>query len=606
MSNGANISSIEVEDGVSLLEAISKIKDMHVDASCGGKGTCGKCKVKILKGSLANPGISEKKYLSAKELENGYRLSCMVPVTGNIDVLVNGINEKSQILTAHNGFTGKLNPLVKKKYLTLVKPSLEDQRSDLSRVLNAIQLVNPEVSLSQRQNIPAILRKADYSVTAVFSSDSLLGIEEGNTENLNYGIAIDIGTTTIAAYLLNFNSGETIDTISGLNSQKIFGADVISRIEYSMQGVGNLKLLQEKILTQVSDLCIFLAERNNISRKNIYSIILAGNTTMLHLFYGIDPAGIAVAPFIPGFLGVMSLPSSVFKDFPLSCIIFSLPSISGYVGADIVAGILATKMHERDELSLLIDIGTNGEIVFGNKEKLYCCSTAAGPAFEGAHISCGLGGIPGAVDSVELSDGQITCSTIGNERAIGICGSGIIDIVAVLLKSGLVDFTGRILDNDEVDGKSKTFLEEMLINRGEPAFLVTKASESGEGKEVVFTQKDIREVQLAKAAISAGILSLLNKAGRDLAEIEHVFIAGGFGSYISKKSAADIGLIPASLLDKTESVGNTAGLGALSCSLSQEDYYTTREIVKKTEYVELSSDSFFNMKYMEEMVFPEY
>jgi uncharacterized 2Fe-2S/4Fe-4S cluster protein (DUF4445 family) len=606
VSNGANISSIEVEDGVSLLEAISKIKDMHVDASCGGKGTCGKCKVKILKGSLANPGISEKKYLSAKELENGYRLSCMVPVTGNIDVLVNGINEKSQILTAHNGFTGKLNPLVKKKYLTLVKPSLEDQRSDLSRVLNAIQLVNPEVSLSQRQNIPAILRKADYSVTAVFSSDSLLGIEEGNTENLNYGIAIDIGTTTIAAYLLNFNSGETIDTISGLNSQKIFGADVISRIEYSMQGVGNLKLLQEKILTQVSDLCIFLAERNNISRKNIYSIILAGNTTMLHLFYGIDPAGIAVAPFIPGFLGVMSLPSSVFKDFPLSCIIFSLPSISGYVGADIVAGILATKMHERDELSLLIDIGTNGEIVFGNKEKLYCCSTAAGPAFEGAHISCGLGGIPGAVDSVELSDGQITCSTIGNERAIGICGSGIIDIVAVLLKSGLVDFTGRILDNDEVDGKSKTFLEEMLINRGEPAFLVTKASESGEGKEVVFTQKDIREVQLAKAAISAGILSLLNKAGRDLAEIEHVFIAGGFGSYISKKSAADIGLIPASLLDKTESVGNTAGLGALSCSLSQEDYYTTREIVKKTEYVELSSDSFFNMKYMEEMVFPEY
>ncbi|MCK5675052.1 MAG: 2Fe-2S iron-sulfur cluster binding domain-containing protein, partial [Spirochaetales bacterium] len=229
VSHGDTISSIEVEDGISLLEAVSKIKDMHIDASCGGKGTCGKCKVKVIKGNLSRPLEKENKYLCDKDLEDGYRLSCMVPVTGNIEVFISSINEKSQILTNHNGFTGKLNPVVRKKYLILPKPSLEDQRSDLARLLESIPMDNAEVSLPLKQKLPAVLRESDYSVTTVFSMDSLLKVEPGNTENLNYAIAIDIGTTTIAAYLLNSNTGETLDTISGLNSQKIFGADVISR-----------------------------------------------------------------------------------------------------------------------------------------------------------------------------------------------------------------------------------------------------------------------------------------------------------------------------------------------------------------------------------------
>jgi uncharacterized 2Fe-2S/4Fe-4S cluster protein (DUF4445 family) len=601
------VSSIEAENGVSLLEAISKIKDVHIDASCGGKGTCGKCKVKVVKGDLTEPSEREWKFLSNNEIETGYRLSCMIEVTEDIDVFVNGINDKSQILTSNNGFTGNLNPIIRKQYLNVPKPTLEDQRSDLARLLESIPLENTEIPLSLRQKLPSLLRESDYSVTAVFSMDRLLKLEQGNTENLNYAIAIDIGTTTIAAYLLDSNTGENLDTASGLNSQRIFGADVISRIQYSMQGDGKLELLQQKILSQINDLCISLADRNNISRENIYSITLAGNTTMLHLFYGIDPSGIALAPFIPGFLGAMNISSSYFKDFSLDCIIFSLPSISGYVGADIVSGILATNMHNKDELSLLIDIGTNGEIVLGNKEKLYCCSTAAGPAFEGAHISCGLGGITGAVDSAFLENNLVQFSTIGNEKAMGICGSGIIDIVAVLLKNGFIDFTGRILDEDNLkEDMDSDLIKKLKVEKNMSAFLIADASESGNGENIVFTQGDIREVQLAKAAISAGILSLLNKAERSVSEIDHLYIAGGFGSYISKKSAADIGLFPAELLNKTESVGNTAGLGALSCALSEDNYHRTREIAKMTEYIELSSDSFFNMKYMEEMVFPEY
>ncbi len=606
VSHGDRISSVEVEDGVSLLEAVSKISNMHIDAACGGKGTCGKCKVKVLKGELPSPSLSESKHISSSDLEDGYRLSCMVPVIGNIDVIVDGINEGSHILTGHREFTGKLNPLIKKKHLNLSKPSLEDQRSDLSRILESIPLINPQISLQIRQNIPTVIKESGYSLTAVFSSDTLLGVEVGNTGDLNYGIAIDVGTTTIAAYLIDMNTGEVTDTISGLNSQKIFGADVISRIEYSMQGSCKLGLLQDKILIQISDLCLFLADRNDISLNNIYSLTLAGNTTMLHLLLGIDPAGIAVAPFIPGFLDSVIFPSSNFKKFSLDCTVVTLPAISGYVGSDIVAGILATRMHERTELSLLIDIGTNGEIVFGNKDKLYCCSTAAGPAFEGAHITCGLGGIAGAVDSAVIENDNIKISTIGNKKAIGICGSGIIDIVAVLLKSGLVEFTGRIKDENEVEGSAAVLRKKMLRDRDESAFIIEEASSTGIGGDVFFTQGDIREVQLAKAAIAAGILSLLNKAGRDISEIDHLFIAGGFGSYISIQSAADIGLIPASLLEKTESVGNTAGLGAISSALSAEDFQKTREIAKMTEYLELSSDSFFNMKYMEEMVFPEY
>jgi uncharacterized 2Fe-2S/4Fe-4S cluster protein (DUF4445 family) len=599
------VSSIEVEDGITLLEAVSKIKEMHIDASCGGKGTCGKCKVQVLKGNLSEPLPDESKFLSDREIKEGFRLSCMVPVMGDIDVQLDGINEKSQILTSHQGFKGTLNPLVKKKYFNLPKPSLEDQRSDLSRIVDSIPLNNVIVSLALRQKITSTLRNAEYSVTAVFSGDTLLAVEQGNTENLNYGIAIDIGTTTIAAYLLKMDSGEVIDTISGLNDQKVFGADVISRIEFSMQGSDKLGLLQEKIVNQIASLSISLSERNVISKENIYSIILAGNTTMLHLFFGVDPAGIAAAPFIPGFLDTMSMPSSELKDFPLECIFYSLPSISGYVGADIVSGILATEMYKMNELSLLIDIGTNGEIVLGNKDKLYCCSTAAGPAFEGAHISCGLGGITGALDSAIIEDGHINYTTIGNKKAVGICGSGIIDLVAVLINSGLMALTGRIFDEDEVKDTTSSLLKRVQVDKNVSAFIVAEASVTGTGEDIVFTQLDIREVQLAKAAIAAGIATLINKAGIDLNEIAHVFIAGGFGSYISIKSAADIGLIPAALLDKTESVGNTAGLGALTCALSEEKFRITKEIVGITEYIELSTDSYFNMKYMEEMVFPE-
>ncbi len=606
VKHGIKSSDVEAARGETLLEVLSGIHDFHIDASCGGKGTCGKCKVRIISGIESDPQEAEKKFLSETEIEKGYRLACLTKIDADVVLSLDDNEKNAQIVSSHGGFSGNHDPLIKKRCLKLPFPSLSDQRDDVSRVTDALDFDKFKISLKLRRMLPDILRNSRYSVTAVYSDDTLIAVEGGDTEKENYGIAIDIGTTTVVAYLLNMYTGEILDTASALNRQKTLGADVISRIEYCMRETGGLKKLNEKILTQLGEITLLLIKRNGLDEKSVYLIMAAGNTTMLHLLSGIDPAGIASAPFIPGSLGAMAYSSKELGEFPLDLTFYFIPSISGYIGADITAGILATRMHEREELSLLIDIGTNGEIVLGNREQLYSCSTAAGPAFEGAQISCGMGGISGAVDTLSVENNTVKYTTIGNTKPIGICGSGIIDTVAVLLKTGVVDFTGRILEESEVESNTaKTIIKERFVEKEGASFILVKASDSGTGENIIFSQKDIREVQLAKAAISAGIATLLHEAHKTVDDVQHVFIAGGFGSYISRESAAAIGLIPERLLDRTESAGNTAGQGAAECSFSKTSYAECEDIIALTKYIELSSNTFFQEKYMEDMVFPE-
>ncbi len=497
--------------------------------------------------------------------------------------------------------------MVRKKYLKLGPPSLEDQRDDVTRIIDASGLNNITIPLKVRRKIPGVLRRSEYSATIVYSDSILIDVEEGNTEEENYGIAVDIGTTTVVAHLLNMNTGETTDTVSAVNRQKTSGADVISRIEYCIRKENGLTELNEKILNQIGEFALSLVERSGIRKDSVYSVMAAGNTTMLHLLSGIDPEGIASAPFIPGSLKATEYTALELGNFPLDSVFFTIPSISAYVGADITAGILNTRMHERNEMSLLIDIGTNGEIVLGNKEVLYCCSTAAGPAFEGAHITCGTGGISGAIDTITMEGNEIRYTTIGDEKPAGICGSGIVDAVAVLLKSGAADFTGRFIGAEEAEKPLTKEIMDKYFQQGKSDSLVlVNAEDSATGDNIIFTQKDIREVQLAKAAISAGIATLIHEAGISEDDIQHVFIAGGFGSYISKESAAAIGLIPSGLLDRTESSGNTSGQGASICLLSRKEYLSCEDIISLTKYIELSSNSFFQTKYMEDMIFPDY
>ena len=378
-----------------------------------------------------------------------------------------------------------------------------------------------------------------------------------NIDGLSPFIAVDIGTTTVVAYLIS--GGEIVDTESGMNAQKSYGDDVITRIQYVMDNEDGCFVLHEAIRKQVSGMVSALCGRNGVKTD---SIAISGNTTMLHLYAGVSPASIGVSPFTPVFTDVKKMGNTIL-----------LPSVSGYVGADTVMAILASGMHLSDEMCLLVDIGTNGEIALGNKNGILTCSAAAGPAFEGAQISCGCGGIAGAINSVKLG-ADVTYTTIGGAPPIGICGSAILDIVAQMLALEMIDETGFFED------------EELVITDG-----------------ISVTAGDIRQVQLAKAAIAAGVKTLLEETSTDVSEIKKCFLAGGFGSFLNKKSACDIGLLPAELLEKIEVIGNAAGMGTVLWQVSSECRAETDEIMKNIRYTELSDSSFFQSEFIECMNF---
>ncbi|MBN2658939.1 MAG: DUF4445 domain-containing protein [Spirochaetales bacterium] len=574
-----------------VLEAIREDFNIALDAPCGGKGTCGKCRVRIISGETNPPAEEELKHLSRKDLGEGIRLACYIRPVTELLIELDRHNGPVQILEDHGGFSGTVDPPVKKTFISPGLPNLEDQRDDLARILHA--LGKPELTLSRHllKKIPSLCRVNNYRITALYSEKELLALEPGDSTGEHYALACDIGTTTVVAYLLDANSGYIIDRASELNAQRPYGADVIARIDYTMNNPDGLKILQSGILKQIEKLTKKLLERNNRNAKALYSITVAGNTTMIHLLAGIDPSGIAAAPFVPAFLKSFICRSGELGDFFIDCQFSFLPSISAYVGSDVVAGVLATGMEESDEMALLVDLGTNGEIVIGNRRGYVSCSTAAGPAFEGAHIQCGTGAVSGAVKRITLKEGKVDFDVVGVGDPAGICGSAIVDITAELLKNGIIDETGRLLDPDELEENDYR----SLVN--ENSFMIVPE------RSIVFTQRDIREVQLAKAAISAGIETLLHEAGKTMDDIKHFFIAGGFGNYISKESAAAMGLIPGELLDRAVSVGNTAGLGAIGCALNRENNEICRNIVAKTRYIELSGSAYFQQKYMEGMVF---
>lgn len=365
-------------------------------------------------------------------------------------------------------------------------------------------------------------------------------------------IAVDIGTTTVVAYLVV--NGQIVDTESTLNAQKPYGDDVLSRIKYTMEQADGLETLSMRIREQVSRMAADLCCRNGIRAKKI---AIAGNTVMLHIYAGVSPASIGISPFTP-----------VFTETRLSKETVLLPSITGYVGADTVAAILASGMHLSEEVCLLVDIGTNGEIALGNKNGIAVCAAAAGPAFEGAQISCGVGGVAGAVSSVQIDDSGVHYTTIDDKPPIGICGSGILDATAELLRTALVDESGYFED------------EELEI-----------------AKRVSITAKDIRQVQLAKAAIAAGIYTLLESCSVSLEDVAHCYLAGGFGSYLKKESACAIGLLPKALLNKIEPIGNAAGMGTVLWLLSEKSRMEADDIAHSARYLELSASPVFNMQF---------
>jgi uncharacterized 2Fe-2S/4Fe-4S cluster protein (DUF4445 family) len=432
----------------------------------------------------------------------------------------------------------------------------------------------------------------------------------------HYGIAFDIGTTTIAAYLCELSSGAIVEALSAMNPQARYGADVISRISHAMQGPAGAADMHGAIADALNGLISRFIRNNGIDREDIGAACAAGNTTMLHFLMDLPAAGIAVAPFIPAttdmhVLAAAELGLRISRNGRLIC----MPGVSAYIGADTVAAALACRLGRRGEIGLLIDIGTNGEIALGCRDWLLACSTAAGPAFEGANIRNGVGGVEGAIDTVRIGAGGFAVTTIAGGAGIGLCGSGLVDAAAALLDCGAIDETGRLLDADEIDVPAsygeglaallRTQISERLVRTddGKDAFLLLDRSRCAAGSDIALTQRDIRELQNAKAAIAAGIKTLIARAGISAGDIGRVFLAGGFGSYINKDSAVRIGLIPSALSGRIEAVGNAAGAGAVEALLSRRSLGEAQKLKGRIEYLELSATPEFTGEYIECMSF---
>jgi uncharacterized 2Fe-2S/4Fe-4S cluster protein (DUF4445 family) len=498
-----------------------------------------------------------------------------------------------------------LAPNVEKVFLRLAEPTLEDQKPDLARVREALDEVGYQIhaGLAVWRELPKTLRDNNFEITAVVCGDELIAVEGGDTTARAYGLALDIGTTTVVAALVNLKNGAVEGVRSTLNGQAPYGADVISRASHTMTEPEGLATLHTAIVKTINELLDELLGAAGVARENVYEAVAVGNATMLHLLLGIDPEPISVAPFITTMNEAVTVPTNPLGlNLHPNARLSTLPHLGAYVGADIVGGVLATGLARDDQrLRLYIDVGTNGEIVLGSAKRTLATAAPAGPAFEGAQIKCGMRASEGAIEGVQIGD-DVHLQIIGGQvKPLGICGSGLVDAVAELLRNGLVEASGRMARPEQVRGKLPDAVVDRLIQvNGVRAFLLSTPEEG-----IVLTQPDIRALQFAKGAIAAGVQVLMQKLGVSADDLYQVLLAGSFGSYINPASARMIGLVPWLPVERIVAVGNAAGEGAKMALLSFREREAAIRIPEFIEYVELSGRSEFNDIFTEALAFPQ-
>ncbi|RIK34043.1 MAG: metal-binding protein [Chloroflexi bacterium] len=580
---------------------------LAIDSTCGGRGTCGKCKVRVVSG-VAPIREADRKFISEADLADGWRLSCRAVLHSDCVVEIPRLMGNPKAALLGYGHHVILNPNVAKVYLELTEPNLDDQVSDLQRVHNALaqEGYDAHSNPSVWRALPKLLRANDFRATAVMVGDELIALEPGDTREKNYGFAVDLGTTTVVGAIINLNSGAVEAVKSELNRQAAFGADVISRVSHTMMEPDGLSELQARSIQTLDDLLDQLTASSGIARANIYEAVIVGNATMLHLLMGIDPEPISVAPFIPAITQPVTLRAA---DIGLrlhpEARLATLPHLGAYVGADIVAGILATDLtrNKDGQLRLLIDVGTNGEIVLGSVHGTLATAAPAGPAFEGAQIKHGMRASDGAIEGIQITaEGQVILQIIGGNhlKPIGIAGSGLVDAVAEMYRAGVVDASGRLIQVEDARAKLPDALRERLLTiDGVRAFRL-----SDPASNIVLTQQDIRALQFAKGSIAAGVAVLMQQMNVTAKDLHQVLLAGSFGSYINPASARTIGLVPWVAVEQIVAVGNSAGEGAKIALLSFREREAANRIPEFIEYVELSGRAEFNDIFMETLAFP--
>jgi uncharacterized 2Fe-2S/4Fe-4S cluster protein (DUF4445 family) len=593
---------VRVPAGTPIFDAASW-NGVAIDSTCGGHGTCKKCKVRIDEGEVAVSSVDPRAF-SPDELRDGWRLACRAPARADLVVHVPPLQTRPKAALVGVGRHVILRPAVMKRHLVLDEPSLEDQRSDVARVLDALEDLEPRVELAVVRTLGKVLRGAAFDVTAVVCDELLIAVEPGDTTARRFAIAFDLGTTTVVATLLDLETGQPAAVRSMLNRQQPYGADVISRVSATMLDEAALGALEARAHETLAQLAGEACEEAGVAPGEVYEIVVCGNVTMVQLARGIDPEPLSMAPFI---VAVHDLPPALASDFGVSvhprapAAVF--PSLGAYVGGDIVAGMLASGLTRDQRLRLFIDVGTNSEIALGSQERVLATAAPAGPAFEAAQIRCGMRAAEGAIEGVRVEDGELALEVIGDTEPVGLCGSGLVDCVAALVGAGLLERSGRYVP-DEVAAELEPRLARRLTRIGEERVFVMHWRGDDPANAIYLSQRDVRELQFAKASIATGWQILLTELGVGPEDIAQVLLAGSFGAYLSPASAVRIGLVPRLALPRIVSAGNVASEGAKMAALSVRERAEARSIVHEVEYVELSGREDFNDLFVDQLAFP--
>lgn len=609
--------SVEVEEGTTLAEA-AQLAGVYINNLCGGEGVCGECRVQVVQGEAAQDENAES-FFSKEELEDGFVLACQTEVHDElrVEVPAESMLEDEQIMTGETrddveegedvvvrveaGLTVyPFKPLVRKVFLELPEPTLEDNITDIERVSRELRKRigwhSYEISFECLRNLSDMLREHGWCVTVTVVRDSkqyrIQKIEPGDTTASHYGLAVDVGTTTVVAQLLDLRTGRVLGVEGVHNMQAQYGEDVISRMIFACKKDGQgLKPLREAVVKNINDLIERLIQKQGIGREEILVVVAAGNTTMSHLLLELTPCSIRLEPYVPtADVFPQILASEIGIQIHPQGILETLPSVASYVGGDIVAGVISSGLADQEQIQGLMDIGTNGEIAIGNREWLVCCSASAGPSFEGGGTRCGMRATRGAIERVEIREGELVYQTIGDAAPRGICGSGLIDCIYELVKNGIIGYEGKF-DRKREDPRLE--LKEEI-----PQYVIARAEEAEGGEPIVITESDIDNLMKSKGSVFAAIKSLVDYIGLTFDMLDTFYVAGGFGSYLNIRKAIAIGLLPDIPEERIRFIGNSSLTGSRMALIHEEAFEKSLAVSKSMTNIELSN----YLPYMDEYV----
>ncbi len=592
---------ITVDAGSTVLDAIQRAQ-IQMNVVCGGQGKCGKCVVFIKNGSVEFDREKFGRFFTAEELAQGACLACEAVIGDDLHVLIpeSSLIQQQKILMESLGIETVFSPSVWKYYVELSPPTLEDPSPDLTRLVWGIQKQGGPLAekmyapLDVLRWMPRVLRDSGWRVTATLAlvpgGFRIIDLEKGDTRSEIYGVAIDLGTTTVVAYIRSLADGRIVGIASNYNRQISCGEDILSRVNYARKN--GLPKLQALAAESINLAITTAANGAGIDREDIYEVVVAGNTIMTHILLGIDPAYMIEEPYVPVVRRYLTTAAPRLGiEVAQDASVFIFPAVSDFIGGDIIADVLASGMGEKDEISLLVDIGTNFEVVLGNREWMFSCAGAAGPALEGGEVLLGMRANPGAIERISID--PITLEpefqTINSVKPVGICGSGLIDLLADLLRACVVDRTGRI----------NTGIIHPRVRQGDhfPEYVIAWKTETGNNKDIVITENDIKNLIMSKASILAACITLMKQAGITRNELSAIYFSGAFGNYINKENAIMIGLIPEVAIDHIRNIGNGAVEGANMALINRKKRKTLDEIAKNIAYIELNAEPSFMDEY---------